>query len=531
MESIDKFGNYKVAVSLDGCWILSKKEDTIVVQDTLTKEVQRSLFKRSNNKKKALKGVNLSAKSIDGCWLILGFIDNTFDEWYLPQKFDTYNNSDHLPFLIKAVSGDSRLALRETKRNLLQIQDIKTGKVVYTSSKKIGTFDWKHSKSEDRNTPNPSDGIVFSVDGDFVILPSAEKFNSDNSDFDPEIGYRIWNFQNKNITPILIYCLWSMDICSVTVSFRSKISIFGLTSGEIKLCDLSMGREIFSLNKHQTKITCLSVSPDDQFLVSSSLDGTLQLWSLINGDPITSFKLDTEICLCMFHPNTNIIIAGDNKEKVNLFEIRAVDTQRQDQIIKLAQSKLTENFLSELWALAAPVNCLNLRGIPDIGRIGFQIRFEGTGIFAFLLYHKEYGVIYENERISEEYQAYCADFSISLPRAPWDDDLLGVLKVTNLSGELVAWSLMKVSCALNTSDSNLLKEMKTAQYDMYSHKNLESALKFLTVQSSLIGNDQEDTKSTLIEIIDLCKDNSRLSSEVEEFKSKLSQIERRSSGS
>jgi WD40 repeat protein len=525
MESINKFGNYKIAVSLDGCWILSKNKDTIVVQDTLTKEVQRSLSKRSNNKKKALKGVNLSAKSINGCWLILGFIDNTFDEWYLPQKFDVYNASDRPPFLIKAVSADNQLALRETKRGLLQIQDIKTGKAAYTSSEKIGDFDWRHSKREDRNIHNPSDGIVFSADGDFVILPRTEKFNSGNSDFDPEIGYRIWNFQNKNITPILISCLWSMDICSATVSFKSKIGIFGLTSGEIKLCDLSMGREIFSLNKHQTEITCLGVSSDDRFLVSGSLDGTLQLWSLINGDPITSFKLDTEIYLCMFHPNNNVIIAGDNTEKVNLFEIMAVDTQSQDQIIELAQSKLTENFIGELWALAAPVNCLNFKGIPDIGTIGFQIRFEGIGIFAFLLYHKEYGVIYENEHISEEYQAYLTNYSIDLPRAPWDDDLLGVLKVTNLLGELVAWSLVKVSCALNTSDSNLLKEMKTAKYNLLNHINFESALKFLNIQSSLIGNDQEDIESTLRSIIDFCKDNSKLSSEVEKFTIKLNQIE------
>ena len=78
MGSINKLGNYKVAISLDGYWVLSKSKETLVVQNAITGEIQRTLTKRQVNKKSTLKCVNLSAKSIDRCWAILGFVDNTF---------------------------------------------------------------------------------------------------------------------------------------------------------------------------------------------------------------------------------------------------------------------------------------------------------------------------------------------------------------------------------------------------------------------------------------------------------------------
>ena len=407
MGSINKLGNYKVAISLDGYWVLSKSKETLVVQNAITGEIQRTLTKRQVNKKSTLKCVNLSAKSIDRCWAILGFVDNTFEEWYLPQELNYYNQTDNPPFVLRAISFDSRLALRETKRGSLQIQDLSTGEIVHSFDKKYGGF----------RKDNPSDGIVFSLEGDFVLLPRA---NDPNSKFEEEIGCRIWNFSTGRITPILISYLWTTEICSVSVSTDGKIGIFGLFSGEIKVCDLKVGRERFTLKNHPSQITCLSVSSNDRLLASTSIDGTLKVWQLKNGEEICSFKLDTEISSCVFHPNKEVIVVGDKVENINLFELilplKKVQTliiepqepreQIQSSIIKLKNSSLIANLLDESRDLPHPIQSLSFKGIPDIGHLTIALHFEGIGILNFKLFHSEYGIIYEYERIAEEYEGF-----------------------------------------------------------------------------------------------------------------------------
>lgn len=522
MGSINKLGNYKVAISLDGYWVLSKSKETLVVQDVITGEIQRTLTKQQVHKKSMLKGVNLSAKSIDGFWAILGFVDNTFDEWYLPQKLNPYKQSANPPFVLRAISFDSRLALRETKRGSLQIQDLSTGEIVYSFDNKYGGF----------KKDNPSDGIIFSFDGDFVLLPIA---NYPNSKFEEEIGYRIWNFSTGRITPILISYLWTTEICSVSVSTDGKIGIFGLLSGEIKVCDLKVGRERFTLKNHPSQITCLSVSSDDRLLTSISIDGTLNVWELKNGEEVCSFKLDTEIYSCVLHRNNEVIIVGDKVENINLFELilplKEVQAlinepqepieQIQSSIIKLKNSCLIANLSDELRDLPHPIKSLSFKGIPDIGHLTIALRFEGIGILNFMLFHSEYGMIYEYERIAEEYEGFYQPsiMATPLPRSPWEQDLFGILSVSTLSGELISRIRMTVSCALSIDEFSTLEALK----QLYISRNYESELKFLNKQIDLLGENHEDVRLTLFRLIEICE-NGNLASDAEIFRIRMNKI-------
>jgi len=522
MGSINKLGNYKVAISLDGYWVLSKSKETLVVQDVITGEIQRTLTKRQVHKKSTLKGVNLSAKSIDGCWSILGFVDNTFEEWYLPQELNYYNQSNNPPFVLRAISFDSRLALRETKRGSLQIQDLSTGEIVHSFDKKYGGF----------KKDNPSDGIVFSLDGDFALLPRSD---DPNSKFEEEIGYRIWNFSTGRITPIFISYFWTMDICSVSVSNDGETGIFGLFSGEIKICDLKVGRERFTLINHPSQIAGLTVSSDDRLLASISIDGTLKVWQLDNGEEICSFKLDTEICSCVFHPNKEVIVVGDKVENINLFELilplkevqaLIIESQEpreqiQSSIIKLKNSSLIANLSDQLRDLPPPIKSLSFKGIPDIGHLTIALHFEGIGILNFKLFHSEYGMIYEYERIAEEYEGfYHPSISPPLPRTPWEKDLFGILSVSTLSGELISWIRMTVSCALSIDEFSTLKALK----QLYFSRDYESTLEFLNKQIDLLGENHQDLILTLYSLIEICE-NKNLASDAEIFRTRMNRIE------
>ena len=305
-----------------------------------------------------------------------------------------------------------------------------------------------------------------------MLLPRA---NDPNSKFEEEIGCRIWNFSTGRITPILISYLWTTEICSVSVSTDGKIGIFGLFSGEIKVCDLKVGRERFTLKNHPSQITCLSVSSNDRLLASTSIDGTLKVWQLKNGEEICSFKLDTEISSCVFHPNKEVIVVGDKVENINLFELilplKKVQTliiepqepreQIQSSIIKLKNSSLIANLLDESRDLPHPIQSLSFKGIPDIGHLTIALHFEGIGILNFKLFHSEYGIIYEYERIAEEYEGfYHPSISPPLPRTPWEKDLFGILSVSTLSGELISWIRMTVSCALSIDEFSTLRALK-----------------------------------------------------------------------
>ncbi|MBD1872447.1 DnaJ domain-containing protein [Nodosilinea sp. FACHB-131] len=75
----------------------------------------------------------------------------------------------------------------------------------------------------------------------------------------------------------------SGPICAVAISPNHRFLALGRDDGDIDLWNYKSGKQFFSLKGHKAEITNLIFSDDNQLLFSSSLDGTVNLWSLSNG--------------------------------------------------------------------------------------------------------------------------------------------------------------------------------------------------------------------------------------------------------
>ena len=62
------------------------------------------------------------------------------------------------------------------------------------------------------------------------------------------------------------------------------VHLAGVSGNVIKLWDATTGRELLTLTGHTGWVMGLAFSPDGQWLASTSLDGTVKIWSLLPGN-------------------------------------------------------------------------------------------------------------------------------------------------------------------------------------------------------------------------------------------------------
>jgi WD40 repeat protein len=67
-------------------------------------------------------------------------------------------------------------------------------------------------------------------------------------------------------------------------SINSPLLIGGTTCGQMKVFDTRKGSQTISTFAHYNTLCSLEVSEDDDMIISSSLDGTIRLWSAKRGD-------------------------------------------------------------------------------------------------------------------------------------------------------------------------------------------------------------------------------------------------------
>ena len=266
--------NYQVAISLDGMWIFSKQGETkLVVQNFLTGEQKQILNACSDSRRKSIHHVEMAAKSINGKWLILIFRDNSFTEWYLPEKYEDFKKEDtNLPsFFIRGVSSNNRWALLETNSGNLEtnssrnfeVLDLFTGKIVYVIQKKYDNFDVSVDWGLWRK-------IVIFNDGNFVLMPIRVTNESGRDSKD----LVLWDLKNyPKIVTILqayrneLFYSNNSNIFTIAVSADEQLCIVGFDNGLINIYDLKSDRKVYSCQEHKAPITSLAMSPNKQILV------------------------------------------------------------------------------------------------------------------------------------------------------------------------------------------------------------------------------------------------------------------------
>ena len=99
-----------------------------------------------------------------------------------------------------------------------------------------------------------------------------------------------------------------------------------LDGGEIKLWDVSNGKEIFTLVGHSRSVNSLAFSPDGLTAASASTDGTVRLWDVLTGKEIRLLKkvhTGHELAWAVdFTPDGKNLLVGINEEpSLKLLEV------------------------------------------------------------------------------------------------------------------------------------------------------------------------------------------------------------------
>lgn len=68
---------------------------------------------------------------------------------------------------------------------------------------------------------------------------------------------------------------------------------------------------IRTLEGHKDSVNGVATTPDRQFIVSVSSDGTLRIWHLATGAQVAMLETHASLRCCAVSPDGNTILAGD----------------------------------------------------------------------------------------------------------------------------------------------------------------------------------------------------------------------------
>ncbi len=251
----DLFTEQRLAYSPDGKLLAICDSHQLKVYDPVSGELLRTLSGHQQD-------VISATFSQDGTYLATGSVDTTVRIWDV-------NSGDLLRVLEGhaaevgglAFSPDRKLLLTSSEDGMLSIWEAETGQLL-------------------RSIPDFAVyKVSFSPDGTRVAASTPD-------------GLQVWRFTPD---PAKLFSLeenqamltipdGSFGIFSPDGRHLAALS-FGVSSGNaVKLWDATTGQELHTLIGHTDWIVGLAFSPDGKRLASTSLDGTLRIWSLTPGE-------------------------------------------------------------------------------------------------------------------------------------------------------------------------------------------------------------------------------------------------------
>jgi len=251
----DLFTDQRIAYSPDGKQLATCDSNQLKVYDPASGELLMVLSGHN-------KDVISVAFSQDGKYLATGSVDTTVRLWDV-------NSGDLIRVLAGhsaevgglAFSSDSKFLLTSSEDGVLIIWDVETGELL--------------RDLPDFTVYRPN----FSPDG---IQVAASTFN----------GLQVWMytpdsaelFSLEESQTILTIPDGGSGIFSPDGKWLAAPS-FGVASGNaIKVWDVTTGQELLTLIGHTDWLSGMAFSPDGKRLASTSLDGTIRIWSLSPGE-------------------------------------------------------------------------------------------------------------------------------------------------------------------------------------------------------------------------------------------------------
>jgi WD40 repeat protein len=179
------------------------------------------------------------------------------------------------------------------------------------------TIIWEVSTGKEIRSWNSSSSLAVSPDGEKILLGTGY------------IGYEMKLYDLSNGREINNYKGHSSPIESVALSPDGRYALSGSgvfwnsTDNTVRLWETSTGKEIRTFHGHSKQVHSVTFSPDGRHILSCSDDKTIKLWDIATGGEIRSItvgEFNTPQCVT-FSPDGRFVVTGTYSGEIIILEV------------------------------------------------------------------------------------------------------------------------------------------------------------------------------------------------------------------
>lgn len=129
------------------------------------------------------------------------------------------------------------------------------------------------------------------------------------------------NFQNADLAKS-VFAETFGGVLSIAFTPNGKLLAMGDTNGEIRLYQVTDGKQVLAFQGHTNWVPSLAFNPDGSILASSSSDHTVKLWNASTGQCLqTLHGHEHEVWAVAFSPDGNTLVSGSNDRTMKLWNV------------------------------------------------------------------------------------------------------------------------------------------------------------------------------------------------------------------
>ena len=242
------------------------------------------------------------AFSPDGKRALSGGNDNMLKLWDVSSGREIHTFEGHAGYVRSvAFSADGRLALSGSNDKMLKLWDVSSGREIRTFKGHTGGVTFV--------ALSPDGQRALSVGGDY--MRAEKRFVWELKLWDVSSGREIRAFKGHR-----------SRVNSVAFSPDGKLALSGGNGSTLRLWDVSSGREIRTFKGHRGSVHSVAFSPDGQWALSGSHDKTLKLWDVSSGREIRTFEGHADaVTSVAFSPDGRWALSGSYDKTLKLWDV------------------------------------------------------------------------------------------------------------------------------------------------------------------------------------------------------------------